>query len=122
MYYMGITVFTGQDRTRITPEAAALDLFPPVKPSDKGITHKPLAFDESMWYGSALGSRGFALSPHREGDDGEGGGNNAVFPDGHVEWRPFTNWGPFKDNAKADRPYSSVIVYDAGAFAARRFY
>jgi len=125
VYYTGYSIYTGQDYAVVnqTPEAARLNLLPPVKNSDKGITHRPLAFDETMWYGSAYGNVGWALSPHMEGEDNQGGGNNAVFPDGHAEWRPFTNWGPFKDNPKdVERPHNSVLIFDSGAFGARRFY
>ena len=126
VYYTGYAIYTGQDYAVAyqTPEAARLNLLPPVKNSDRGITHRPLAFDESMWYGSAYGSRHWDLAPHLEGSGGgKGGGNNAVFPDGHSEWRPFTNWGPFEDNPRdVERPRSSVLIFDAGAYAARRFY
>lgn len=125
VYYTGYCIFTGQDMAvaNPTPEAVAVNFFPPVKNSDKDLARKPLVFDESMWYGSAFGNRGWEMVPHRGGKNGGGGGNNAVFGDGHVEWRPFTDWAPFADNANAQRPYGdSIMVYSSGSFGARRFY
>jgi prepilin-type N-terminal cleavage/methylation domain-containing protein len=125
VYYIGYALFTGQDYAVVypTPEAEASNLFPPVKSSDERCSEKPLVFDETMWYGSAYGSAGWEHAPHPGGSNGAGGGNNAVFGDGHVEWRPFLYWDSFNDNATSQRPYGdTIMVFDSGAFGARRFY
>jgi len=67
------------------------NLPPLVKNSDKRSAEIPLMFDETNLYGPPYyGTITYAFSTHySRGPEPDGG--NALFGDGHAEWRPFSN-------------------------------
>jgi prepilin-type N-terminal cleavage/methylation domain-containing protein/prepilin-type processing-associated H-X9-DG protein len=70
--------------------AIRIDLPPLRTTSDKGASRLPLMFDETNWYGPPyFPGRTHIFSTHFERGPTFPAGGNALFGDGHAEWRPF---------------------------------
>lgn len=82
-------------------QALKNNLKPPVKNRDTRLAERPLAFDETDFYSPPYyGFKTYAFSNHFERGPFPAGGN-ALFGDGHVEWRQWKQM---------------VLVRDAGTF------
>ncbi|MCC7349007.1 MAG: type II secretion system protein [Phycisphaerales bacterium] len=89
-YTVGYSIYMPQGNTIAWNNALGNKLPPLMKNSDKRAAEIPLAFDETNLYGPPYNSTiTYGYSTHySKGPKPDGG--NALFGDGHVVWRPFS--------------------------------
>lgn len=90
MYMLSYVLYMNQPNIVAWNNALGNNLPPLIKNRDQRAAEIPLAFDETDWYGPAYGNLGYKYSIHYMRSD-EPDGANALFGDGHAEWRSFSD-------------------------------
>ena len=89
-YHTGYVLYMPQPNIIAWNNALGNNLPPLVKNRDKRAAEIPLALDETNKYGPPYHSSiTYSFSTHFDGKGPKPAGGNALFGDGHAEWRPF---------------------------------
>jgi prepilin-type N-terminal cleavage/methylation domain-containing protein/prepilin-type processing-associated H-X9-DG protein len=95
------TVYAGNVNAKFWYQALRNNVAPPFKTRDPRLAERPILFDETDYYAPPYyTSQTYGFSNHFERGPFPAGGN-ALFGDGHAEWRPWKQM---------------IKVLDAGAF------
>lgn len=113
---IGYAIFAAQPNARLWSQVLRTNILPPRKNNEKRLAERPLLMDETNFYGpptyAAVATFGYAYhyenggqaSSQTRGAKAPMGGN-AVFGDGHVEFRQFKQMIKVVDDAGGFRRY-----------------
>jgi prepilin-type processing-associated H-X9-DG protein len=89
-YFISYNVYAAQPNAVSWSNALGNNLPPLYRDTEPRLSELPLLFDETNWYGPGYGGYGYVFSLHYYNGANPAGGN-AVYGDGHVAWRGWSD-------------------------------